>query len=312
MRTARKITAVALFTAAIIAGAVLSVKSSASFLQPTGKLSVAASIYPVYFFASEIGDNKAEVIDVTPAGVEPHDYEPTAADMRKIENSRLVILNGVIEPWAGQLQQNIDQNRTMIVIAGQSLTNRLSEENGSNVTDPHVWLDPKLAEKMVIKILQGFVQADSLNADYYRQRAATLVLELDKLDAAYRSGLSECSEKDIITSHAAFGYLAAEYGLNQVSIAGLSPDTEPSPRQLVDLATFAKTNDIKYIFFESLASPKLSLTLANEIGAKTLVLDPIEGLTKDEMDAGQDYFSLMESNLANLKIALGCNPVVEF
>ena len=123
---------------------------------------------------------------------------------------------------------------------------------------------------------------------------------------AYRQGLSNCAEKNIITSHAAFGYLATTYGLNQVSISGLSPDAEPSPQQLADIVKFAKDSHVKYIFFESLVSPKLSQAIANEVGAQTLVLNPIEGLSDEELAQGKDYFSIMRNNLKNLQTALQC------
>ena len=126
------------------------------------------------------------------------------------------------------------------------------------------------------------------------------------MDTEYKQGLSSCEGKNIITSHAAFGYLAAAYGLNQVPIAGLSPDAEPSPRQLADIAKFAKDNQVKYIFFESLVSPKLSQTIATEVGAQTLVLNPIEGLSEEEMSHGKTYFSVMQDNLTNLRTALQC------
>ena len=132
------------------------------------------------------------------------------------------------------------------------------------------------------------------------------IRKLDDLDRQYRRGLANCQEKNIVTSHAAFGYLATAYGLNQVSITGLSPDAQPSPRQLADIVKFTRANNVKYIFFESLVSPKLSKTIATEIGAQTMVLNPLEGLTDEEVSQGNNYFTEMENNLANLKTALEC------
>lgn len=126
------------------------------------------------------------------------------------------------------------------------------------------------------------------------------------LDKDYRSGLSKCNKKDIITSHAAFGYLAKEYGFNQLAIAGLSPDEEPTLQTLKNISDFAKKNNVQYIFFESLVSPKLSETIANEVGAKTLVLNPLEGLSIQDIAEGKNYFTEMRSNLNQLKIALQC------
>lgn len=274
---------------------------------PEGKISVVASFYPMYFFASQIGGDKADVINVTPAGGEPHDYEPTAQDMTKIESANLVVLNGGgLEAWGDSVKQNIDSQKTTLVTAGEGLTTRRVVEDGEDIIDPHVWLSPVLAEQMVDKIEQGYVKADPAHADYYAKNATDLKAKLAQLDTDYKQGLASCQRKDIITSHAAFGYLGATYGLNQVPISGLSPETEPSAKDLAAVADFARKNGVKYIFFESLVSPKLSQTIATEIGAQTLVLDPIEGIAVDDLAAGQDYMSVMRSNLANLKIALQC------
>ncbi|MDD4989061.1 MAG: zinc ABC transporter substrate-binding protein [Candidatus Pacebacteria bacterium] len=276
---------------------------------PTGpeKLQVTASFYPMYFFASEIGKDKADVTNITPAGGEPHDYEPTAQDIATIEQSRLLILNGGgLEVWGGKITENIDPKQTLLVTAGENLTNQKVMEEGKNITDPHVWLSPKLAEQMVDKIEAGFEQVDPTNAPYYKTNAETFKTKLNNLDMEYASGLSMCKKKDIITSHAAFGYVATAYHLNQIPIAGLSPDAEPSPSDLAKVATYAKVNNVKYIFFESLVSPKLSETIAREVGAKTLVLNPIEGLTPDEISSGKSYLTEMQNNLTNLKLALEC------
>ncbi|MBI3337531.1 MAG: zinc ABC transporter substrate-binding protein [Candidatus Staskawiczbacteria bacterium] len=261
------------------------------------KIQVSASFYPLYFFARQIGGDKANVINITPAGAEPHDYEPTAKDIAQIENSKLVVLIGEgFEPWGSNIKQNLDSKNTIILTVG--------EEN--NTTDPHIWLNPQLAKEIVDKITNGFAQIDPENTGYYQTNADIFKNELNNLDVEYKQGLADCEEKNIITSHSAFGYLAADYGFNQVSIAGLSPDAEPSSQQLANIVNFAKENNVKYIFFESLVSPKLSDTIANEVGAKTMVLNPIEGLTNEEVSQGKSYFTEMRNNLDNLKIALKC------
>ncbi len=271
------------------------------------KLQVTASFYPLYFFAKEIGGNKAEVVDITPAGAEPHDYEPTARDIARIEKSKLLVLNGGgLEAWGDNIKKNIDPRETSVIMAGEGLTAQQVTEEGEIRTDPHIWLSPVLAQEMADRIAQSFELADPPNKNYYRANATAIKAKLAELDKAYRQGLSRCAEKNIITSHAAFGYLAATYGLKQVPIAGLSPDAEPSPQQLANIAKFAKDNHVKYIFFESLVSPKLAQTIANEVGAQTLVLNPIEGLSNEELDSGKDYLTEMQSNLINLKTALQC------
>jgi zinc transport system substrate-binding protein len=273
----------------------------------SNKLHVAASFYPLYFFSSQIGGEKARVINITPAGAEPHDYEPTAQDIAQIERSKLLILNGGgFEAWGDSIKQNLNAGNTLILTVGEGLTHLQAKEERESTTDPHIWLSPPLAEEIVDRITQGFLKVDPVNRDYYRSNAASLKSDLAALDKEFRVGLSRCSEKNIVTSHAAFGYLASDYGLHQVPIAGLSPDAEPSPRQLADIIKFARRNKIQYIFFESLVSPKLSETIAREVGAKTLVLNPIEGLSDKEASQGKTYFSEMRNNLANLRAALQC------
>ncbi len=273
------------------------------------KINVAASFYPLYFFAQQIGGDKANVVNITPAGGEPHDYEPTAQDIVQIENDKLLILNGGnLEAWGDKMTQSTDPKRTLVVTAGENLTTQNVVEDGQSMIDPHVWLSPQLAERMVDKIEAGFAQVDPTNAKTYAANAAELKSNLANLDTEYAQGLAHCETKDIITSHAAFGYLATAYRLKQVPIAGLSPDAEPSPQQLADITDFAKKNNVKIIFFESLVSPKLSQTIADEIGVKTMVLNPIEGLTNDEITQGKSYLTEMRQNLTNLKIALQCTP----
>jgi zinc transport system substrate-binding protein len=274
---------------------------------PSGKLQVVASFYPLYFFSREIGGDKADVTNIVPSGAEPHDYEPTAQDMAKMESCKLIILNGGgLEAWSDSIRKNIDAKNTTLVVAGEGLTTQQVTEGGQTQTDPHVWLAPRLAQTIVERIAQAFEQVDRANKDYYQSNAIRLKIKLSDLDAEYRRGLSTCKSRNIITSHAAFGYLATAYGLNQVPIAGLSADAEPSPRQLADIARFARDNHVKYIFFESLGNPKLSQTIATEVGARTLVLNPIEGLSEEEMSQGKTYFSIMQDNLTNLRTALQC------
>ncbi|MGD0523066.1 MAG: zinc ABC transporter substrate-binding protein [Candidatus Microgenomates bacterium] len=271
------------------------------------KLEVTASFYSYYFFASQVGGNKVSVINITPPGGEPHDYEPTPQDIINIESSKLLILNGNVEPWANKIKDLLKGKNTVILETGSGLfTQTVVDENGINSTDPHIWLSPKLAKTQVNSILDKYIQIDPQNKDYYTNNANNLLNDLNSLDMEYKTGLASCRLQDIITSHAAFGYLAADYGLKQIAIAGLSPDSEPSLKQLAEIASFAKTNNIKYIFFESLVSPKLSQTIASEVGAKTLVLNPIEGLTSTEISQGKNYLTVMQDNLKNLRLALDC------
>lgn len=273
---------------------------------------VTTSFYPLFFFASEVGGDEADISNVVPSGAEPHEYEPTPGERARIEKSDLLILNGGgLEPWGDDVREALEKKGVLTVVAGEGLMTRAMEDEegklgSTGVVDPHVWLSPLFAEKMVDRILSGFLSIDPEHADLYRQNAAVLKKSLADLDAEYRKGLSNCKTQSIVTSHAAFGYLADTYGLTQVSIAGISPEEEPSPSALAEIADFAKTHEVSYIFFESLVSPKLAETIASEVGAKTLTLNPIEGLTDEEIAAGENYLTIMQQNLNHLRIALQC------
>lgn len=270
-------------------------------LQPNNKIKIVASFYPLYFFASEIGGDRAEVSNITPVGAEPHDYEPTAREIANIESSNLLILNGGgIETWGNKIKDILTGTKIVILIAGDGLFSG---------KDPHIWLNPELAKIEADRIGASLSAIDPENKTYYLTNAKALENRLDLLDKKYESRLNNCRTRNFITSHSAFGYLANQYHLNQVSITGLSTDSEPSAKQLAKISQFAKTNNIKYIFFEKLVSPKLADTLASEIGANTLVLDPLEGISNNDISQGKNYFSLMEQNLINLETALQCSEI---
>lgn len=172
--------------------------------------------------------------------------------------------------------------------------------------DPHFWLNPINAEKEVDLIADALVKIDPAHETAYNQNRDAYKQQLAELDQEYKTGLVQCQQHLIVTSHNAFNYMANQYGLTTLYILGLSPDEEPSPKTIADVATVARQKNIKYIFFESLVSPKLSQTVASEIGAKTLELNPIEGFTDQEIAQGKNYISQMQANLANLRIALQC------
>lgn len=249
------------------------------------KLQVVTSFYPLYFMALEIGGEKADVYNITPVGAEPHDFEPSVTDIAKIERSDVLLINGVgLEPWGNKF--------------GKAL--KVAEEIAVD-GDPHTWLDPVLLKQEAGRMYEEFIRVDPANQSYYKLRADKLNEELDRLDGEFRRELGECNNRVIVTAHTAFGYLAKRYNLRQTAIAGVSPDTEPSLKELAEIVEFARSNKVSYIFFETLVSPKLAETIASEVGAKTLVLDPIESAGGDN-----DYFSLQRQNLTNLKIALEC------
>lgn len=289
------------------------------------KLNVMASFYPMYDFATKVGGDKVEVTNMVPAGTEPHDWEPAATDVKNLEEADVFIYNGAgMEHWTEDVLGALDNKELKVVEASRGLTllegkeedeeetedsssdsDASDESTDSEITyDPHVWLNPLNAKAEMENIKNAFVEADPDNKDYYEQNYETYAEKFDQLDKEYKDGLADTKSKDLITSHEAFGYLCQAYGLNQVGIEGLSPDSEPDASRMNEIIKFAKENNVKTIFFEELVSPKVSETIADEIGAKTAVLNPLEGLTDDEISSGEDYFSVMESNLKTIEDAL--------
>jgi len=281
-----------------------------------GKIKVVASFYPMAEFARQIGKDKVEVTTLISPGVEPHDYDPMPQDIAGIHKSRMFVYNGAgLEPWADRIGGDAAADGVTVVSASDGI-DLMTKDPGSGAGsasspqtssyDPHVWLDPVLAAQEVDNIKNGLIQADPGNRAAYETNANDFKSELNDLDNQYRHGLADCARNDIVTSHQAFKYLANRYGLNVVAIAGLSPDEEPSPQKLAEVSRFARANNVEYIFFETLVSPKLSETIASEIGVKTLVFNPLEGLTDDEIALGQNYISVQKENLDHLRLALDC------
>lgn len=257
---------------------------------------VVAGFYPLAYLATQVGGVGMEVTNLTPAGAEPHDLELTAGDVKDLQDARVVLYLGAgFQPALERAVEDFD-GRSVDLLAGQRLETAPGED-GRPTADPHVWLDPVRYASMATAV------ARALGG---RTAAGPLVRRLHRLDDEYRRGLSRCTRRDIVTSHAAFGYLAARYGLRQVALTGVSPEAEPSPRDLERLVRTVESTGATTVFAERLVSPKLAATVAREAGAATAVLDPLEGLTSDETDVGADYFTVMRSNLAALRRALGC------
>lgn len=263
------------------------------------RLKVTATFYPLAYLSQEIGGDFVNVTQITPGGVEPHDYEPTPQDLATIQNSQVFIMHGYgIDVWAENIINDLKAKNITVTEAGKNV------EVVAN--DPHVWLNPTKFQKEAEAIRDAFVQADPAHAQEYKLNATGLISDLIALDREYREGLTDCKVRKIVTSHDAFGYLAQTYNFENLAIAGISPEEEPSPKRLAELTDFARNNNIKYIFFEELVSPKIAETLAAEVGAQSLVLNPIEGLTEKQQAKSENYLVLMQRNLYNLRTAMQC------
>jgi zinc transport system substrate-binding protein len=279
---------------AIIAAAALLAGCGGSDDGGGGRTDVVAAFYPLAWAAEQIGGNSVSVRNLTPPGAEPHDVELSARDVERIREADVVFYLG--DDFQPGVQDAVDgaSGTTIDVLEGQQLTG--SAEDGGGL-DPHVWLDP-VRFAAIVERMGGALGRPG--------RAAELAGRLRALDREYRRGLGDCERRQLVTSHAAFGYLAARYGLEQIPITGVVPEAEPSARQLESVVRQVKEHGATTVFFETLVSPRLAETVAREAGARTAVLNPLEGLTEQELDEGEDYLSVMRENLAALRQALGC------
>jgi len=250
---------------------------------------VVASFYPLAYAAEEVGGPDARVTNLTPPGVEPHDLEVSAQDVRALRSANVVLELG--HGFQPQVERAAGSGGRVVELLDTPGLHRLGDG------DPHVWLDPLRYALLVARI--GTVLDE-------RPRAARLVARLHALDRQYRDGLAHCARREIVTSHGAFAYLAQRYRLRQVAITGLSPEAEPAPRDLDRVIDRVRKTGATTVYFETLVSPQLAETVARETGARTAVLNPIEGLKQDERRRGDDYFSLMRRDLAALRGGLGC------
>jgi zinc transport system substrate-binding protein len=256
---------------------------------------VVASFYPLAFAAEQIGGAGIDVRNLTPPGVEPHDLELSGSDVRSIADADLVLYFG--QGFQPALEDAIESTSAHAVELLGTVETRPGGEDDEHGRDPHVWLDP----------VRYAAIAERIGAELDRRpEAEQLADRLRALDGEFRAGLSNCERDELVTSHAAFGYLAERYGLKQVAITGISPEAEPTPRDLEDVVREVRSIGARTVFFETLVSPRIAETVAREVGAETAVLDPLEGLTADEIAAGEDYVSVMRQNLASLREGLGC------
>ncbi|MEY2478433.1 MAG: zinc transport system substrate-binding protein [Actinomycetota bacterium] len=286
-----------------------------------GRLEVVASFYPVAQAATQVGGDLVQVRNLTPAGTEPHDVELSPRQVDQLEGADVVLYIGQgFQPAVETLAERRD-NGAVDLLDGITLEKGAAdalhaEEGGEEAgaepgheeeaVDPHFWLDPQRMITAVDEVADALAGASPKDAATFRSNAARYRAELTQLDGELERGLASCTRREIVTSHAAFFYLAERYGLTQLAIAGLSPEAEPDPERLASLSDTIESKGITTVFYEDLVSPEVANTLARETGATTAVLSPIEGLTKDQLDEGKTYVTVMRDNLAALRKALDC------
>jgi zinc transport system substrate-binding protein len=261
-----------------------------------GKVRVVAGLYPLAEVARRVGGPDIGVTDLTPAGAEPHDLELTTDQVDAIEDASVVLYLGRGFQPAVEKAAERTKGRRLDLLAGAK----------GDAGDPHVWLDPVAMVDVVDRVRAALIEADRAHNGTFADRAAAFRKEVEALDAEYEQGLADCDRRTIVTTHAAFGRLAARYDLEQVAISGLAPESEPEPKRLAELADRIRAERVTTVFTETLVSPKVAETLAREAGVTTAVLDPIEGRTRAQVQAGSGYLEAMRQNLTVLRKALGC------
>ncbi|RXT13748.1 metal ABC transporter substrate-binding protein [Ammoniphilus sp. CFH 90114] len=317
------------------------------------KIKVYTTLFALTDFAQSIAGDKAIIENIVPAGVEPHDFEPTAKDMIKLNEANVFIYNGAgFEGWTDKALQSLENKDLIVVDASKDIElvravdhdenhgheehakaedhgheeHAKAEEHGHEEHakeedhgheehasegdhdhgefDPHIWLDPLKAKKQAELIKDALIKADPANKEYYEGNFQTLNTQFDELDAAFKDLVAHSHHKEIVVSHAAFGYLTHAYGLKQIAISGLSPSNEPSQQQLKNIIDEAREHEIKNILFDSLVSGKVAEVVKHEVGAEALTLNTLENLTQEELSQGKNYFSVMKDNIETLKQAL--------
>ncbi|WP_276648090.1 metal ABC transporter substrate-binding protein [Trichococcus flocculiformis] len=282
------------------------------------KLQVVTTFYPMYDFTKQVAQDDAEVSMLLEAGMEVHSFEPSSQMIAEIQDADVFIYNSPeMETWVPDVLASIDTSDMVVICASDAITlleyegeahahDHESEEKGANAghshtVDPHVWLDPVLAQTEVSTIAEGLAEADPDNAEDYLENAGIYNGKLNELDEAYRAAFEGTENRTFVTQHAAFAYLAARYDLNQISVTGLNAEVEPSAAALATLSDYVKANNISHIYFENNASSQTAETLAEEVGVELAVLSPLEGITEEDQKKGSVYISVMLDNLEALK-----------
>jgi zinc transport system substrate-binding protein len=285
------------------------------------RVAVVTTLFPLYDFARNVGQDKADVTLLLPPGVEAHTFEPRPGDIVRINVADVFVYTGrFMEPWVDDLLKSI-ANKTLIVVDSsegvrliEGTDQHEEDEAAAQAThhhgglDPHIWLDFSNAQKMVDTICAAMVKKDPQNKDFYIKNAGAYKLKLDNLDQEYRGALASCKYRTIIhAGHFAFGYLAKRYNLTFLSAyKGFTPDAEPTPKNMSELIEKTRQSGVKYVYYEELISPKVAKTLAEETGVGLLPLNGAHNVSKEAMARGDTFLSIMQRNLESLKKGLEC------
>jgi zinc transport system substrate-binding protein len=283
-------------SAAILLVSAIACSPTAGDASNDQRVTVVAAFYPLFEAAERVGGEGAEVTNVTPPGAEPHDIELSPDQVDEVLDADVVLyMGGGFQPAVEEVAENRD-----------GVTVDVLSEIAEGATDPHIWLDPVLMGDIVDTVRRSLSQADAQGSPTYEASAAAYREHIEDLNEKFERGLEDCERRTFVTTHAAFGHLARRYGLVERSIAGVSPESEPDPKRLAELEDLVRREGVTTVFTEPLVSPRVAQTLSRETGAQVAVLDPVEGLAADQLEAGTSYVSVMQENLEALRKALGC------
>jgi zinc transport system substrate-binding protein len=284
-------------------------------LDAAKKINIVTSVFPLLEFAGAVSGERGEVSLLLPPGAEIHTWRPRPSDIIRLSSADLFIYVGAdLEPWLHDLLKSVrnpnlrvlEASRGIPLIDEEDIVHSAHEHN-HEVQDPHIWLDFKNDQRIVDKIAAVLSEMDPEGSLVFKRNAFIYKEKLRILDQKFKDGLMDCVHRTIILAgHGAFGYIARSYNLRQISLYGLSPDSRPTPKKLIKVVELAKKYRIKVIFFEIRVRDELAKVLAEEVGARTLVLNPGANLTKEQLKSGKTFFDIMEANLENLKDGLDC------
>jgi len=279
----------------LVLGGSFVVFSTTTGFADNGKVQVVTSFYPLFYFTSEIGRDRVDVLQLIPDNAEPHSWEPKASDIFKVHNADIMVYNGGgFEPWMSSFLPNLK--------AGAAIVDTSAGVNQSGQEDPHFWMDPVDAKIQVNEIALALETRDPGNASFYRSNAANLDSRLDQLNADYIVGLQNRTKDDFITTHEGFNYLAQRYGLKDHGAVGISGDAQPSARDIANLVQDVQSMGLHYVYAEPIYNDAVIQTIADATHCQVLILDALHG--RSGAHAHMDYFQIMYANLAELRIGL--------
>lgn len=279
-------------------------------------LTVVASMYPLQHLVEQVaGGVDVDVTVLTAPGADPHELELSPRDVAAMGAADLVVYSAGFQPAVDDAVATQASAHALDVSGVVDLVETVDEHDDHDEddghghdhggVDPHFWLDPTRYAAAADAVADRMAQLDPANAGTYEANAASYVAELEELDAEFTAGLADCAQRDVVTTHAAFGYLTARYGLHQIEMTGLAPDAEPSPHRVAEIVELVRDLGVTAVYAEVLAGSQLAETVARETGAQVLVLDPVEGIT--DASPGEDYLSVMRANLEALRTGQGCS-----